>query len=157
MLKKNFRRYFSTSLPKKRLTNLERAQFSLPQDLKEILVGLFLGDLSAQKRSSKGNTNLHFEQGYLHKDYISHLYDIFKSYCNSEPKTSNRLPDKRTGAVYTRIQFVTVSLPCFNEFYACFYPGGKKKVPLNIGQLLTPAIAPRGGRFPRALLRFHYK
>jgi hypothetical protein len=91
----------------------------------------------------------HFEQGYLHKDYIYHLYDIFKSYCNSEPKTSNRLADKRTGAIYTRIQFVTVSLPCFNEFYACFYPGGKKKVPLNIGELLTPSIAPpRGGRLP---------
>jgi len=138
MFKKKFCRYFSTSLPKKRLTNLERAQISLPQDLKEILVGLFLGDLCAQKRSSKGNTNLHFEQGYLHKDYIYHLYDIFKSYCNSEPKASNRLPDKRTGVVYTRIQFITLCLPCFNELYACFYPNGKKKVPLNIGELLMP-------------------
>lgn len=138
--RKNFCKYFSTSLPKpqKRLTNLERAQFSLPQDLKEILVGLFLGDLSAQKRSSKGNTNLHFEQGYLHKEYIYHLYDIFKSYCNSGPKASNRLADKRTGVVYTRIRFVTLCLPCFNELYACFYPEGKKKVALSIGELLTP-------------------
>ncbi len=32
--------------PQKRLTNIERAQFSLPQNLKDILVGLLLGDLT---------------------------------------------------------------------------------------------------------------
>jgi hypothetical protein len=63
----------------KRLTKLERANFVLSDELKFILVGLLLGDLCAQKRSIKGNTNLHFEQGYLHKDYIYHLYDILKT------------------------------------------------------------------------------
>lgn len=84
-------------------------------DLRDALVGLLLGDLCAQKRSVKGNTNLHFEQGFIHKDYIFHLYDLFKDYCSSEPKITDRQPDKRTGKVYTRIQFVTNSLPCFNE------------------------------------------
>ena len=47
----------------KRLTKLERAQFEVTVNLREILVGLLLGDLCAQKLSANGNTNLHFEQG----------------------------------------------------------------------------------------------
>jgi len=54
------------------------------------------------------------------------------------PKIDNRLPDKRTGNVYTRVRFNTYSLPCFQELYNLFYPSGKKIVPLNIGELLTP-------------------
>lgn len=107
-------------------------------NLRDVLVGLLLGDLCAQKRSVNGNTNLHFEQGFLHKDYIFHLYCLFKDYCSSDPKITDRQPDKRTGKVYTRIQFVTYSLPCFNEIYLLFYPYGKKLVPSNIGEYLTP-------------------
>jgi hypothetical protein len=127
-----------SSSQKKRLTKLERAQFSIPMNLRDVLVGLLLGDLCAQKRSVNGNTNLHFEQGFLHKDYIFHLYCLFKDYCSSDPKITDRQPDKRTGKVYTRIQFVTYSLPCFNEIYLLFYPYGKKLVPSNIGEYLTP-------------------
>lgn len=122
----------------RRLTKLERSQFSLPSDLRDILIGLFLGDICAQKRSVKCNTLLRFEQGLVHKEYIDHLYDLFKSYCQSVPKTSRRLPDKKTGNVYTRIQFLTYSLPCFTEFYNLFYVEGKKVVPVNIFDLLTP-------------------
>ena len=109
---------------KKRLTKLERAEFNVPMSLRDVLVGLLLGDLCAQKRSVKGNTNLHFEQGFVNKDYLYHLYDIFKEYCSSEPKISDRLPDKRTGKVYTRVQFVTYSLPCFNVIYELFLLSG---------------------------------
>ena len=112
----------------KRLTNAERNQFYLNKELKEILIGLFVffrrGDLCAllkNKRTIKGNTNFHFEQGTVHKDYINHLYSLFSSFCLSEPKLSQRIPDKRTGKIYSRIQFVTLSLPCFNEFYFLFY------------------------------------
>ena len=107
------------------------------KELKEILIGLFLGDLCARKRTIKGNTNLHFEQGIVHKDYINHLYSLFSSFCLSEPKLSQRLPDKRTGKIYSRIQFVILSLPCLYEFYF-FYPNKKKIVPLNIIELFTP-------------------
>jgi len=103
-----------------RLTKLEQSQFSLSEDLKSILVGLLLGDLCAQKRTIKGNTCLHFEQGLVHKDYIYHLYELFEPYCRSVPKITNRLPDKRTGKIYSRVQFNTYSLPCFNEFYNLF-------------------------------------
>jgi hypothetical protein len=79
------------------LTRAERLQFSLSQDLKEILVGLLLGDLYSQKRTKTGNAIFRFEQGIVNKEYIFDLYESFKNYCPSAPKISNRLPDIRTG------------------------------------------------------------
>nr|QVG61568.1 hypothetical protein [Rhizoctonia sp.] len=131
---------FSSLIPikSKRLTNLERSQYTLSDELKQILVGLLLGDLCSQKQSNSLNPRLIFSQGLVHKDYIFHLYELFKGYCSVAPKISDRLPDKRTGKIYTRVQFLTYSLPCFNELYNLFYPEGVKVVPSNIFELLTP-------------------
>ncbi|CCO27487.1 LAGLIDADG homing endonuclease (mitochondrion) [Rhizoctonia solani AG-1 IB] len=120
----------------KRLTNLEKSQFTLSDELKEILVGLILGDLHIFKNPT--NVRLMFKQGICNKDYLMHLYEIFSAYCSSEPNFTNAAPDKRTGVVYTGIYFNTYSLPCFNEFYNLFYKGGVKIVPSNIFELLTP-------------------
>jgi hypothetical protein len=72
------------------------------------------------------------------KDYIYHLYELFEPYCRSVPKITNRLPDKRTGKVYSSVRFNTYSLPCFNEFYNLFYLEGKKIIPKNMWDLMTP-------------------
>ena len=127
--------------PSRRLTQAEREKFTLAAELKEITVGLMLGDLYTRKRSSTGNVSLDFEQGTIHKDYLEHLYKLYKRYCLSalriKTKISNRL-DKRTGKVHSSIRFSTYSLPCFNELYDLFYQNGLKIVPLNIADLLTP-------------------
>jgi hypothetical protein len=91
-----------------------------------------------RKRKASVNARLQFEQSILHEDYLLHLYDLFKTYCSSLPKTTNRPPHKVTRKIYTRVTFNTFSLPCFNELYDLFYPNGQKVVPLNIGELLTP-------------------
>lgn len=120
------------------LTKEERLLFSLSSDIKNILVGLLLGDLHARKQKRSVNAALCFEQGLLHKDYLEHLFELFSDYCISEPKITNRLPDIRTGKIYTRVTFSTRSLPCFNELYDLFYTEGKKVIPKNIYDLLTP-------------------
>ena len=120
----------------RRLTNLEKSEFSLSEPLKEILVGSLLGDLHAEKQSV--NVRLKFAQGILHADYILQLYKLFQNFCPETPKIENSKPHRRTGKVYSSIYFRTYSLPCFNELYELFYPEGKKIVPLNIGDLLTP-------------------
>lgn len=127
------------NLPKKRLTQLERQQFKLKESLKEVLFGNLLGDLYIQKDKLVPNRNprLRFTQSVEHKDYIFHLFELLESYCGSEPRIIDQLPDKRTGKVSTTIYFITYSLPCFNELYELFYPEGKKIVPSNIGSLLT--------------------
>jgi len=146
----------------RRLTDKERSQFILQDELKQILVGLIMGDLYIQKKTIQKKTikngapfeewaleslekpyyifnpYLKFAQGTVHQNYLFHLYDLFKSYCRSEPKITTDLPHKRTGKIYTKVRFITRSLPCFNELYELFYPEGKKIIPLNIGDLLTP-------------------
>ena len=52
--------------------------------------------------------------------------------------TSKSVPDKRTGTVYTRVVFYTYCLPCLTELYHLFYIAGKKRIPSNIAELLTP-------------------
>jgi hypothetical protein len=120
------------------LTSLERTNFTLTDQLKQILVGLLLGDLYAQKRGKMGNTVFRFEQGTVHEDYINYLYELFKSYCPSTPKINSRKPNKITMKIYSRIYFLTYTLPCFNDLYLLFYPAGKKVIPANIAELLTP-------------------
>jgi len=100
-----------------------------------------LADLYLQKQKSAVNPAVHFDQGLVHKDYLNHLYELFRVYCSVvlriKTKISNRSPDKRTGKKYSRIRFHTYSLPCFVEFFNLFYSEGKKIVPANIGDLLT--------------------
>jgi hypothetical protein len=68
----------------------------LSTDLKEIINGLMLGDLFAEKRNPNSNTRLQFKQSRKNKVYIDYLYDIFKEYCNSKPKETSSV-DKRPG------------------------------------------------------------
>ena len=125
----------ATANSTKRLTNTERNSFSVSPDLQDIVIGLILGDLYISRRYD--NAKLEFEQGLVNKDYIFHLYDLFKDYSNSEPKISDRKPNFRTNKIYTRVRFQTKSLPCFNEYHNLFYVNRIKKIPLNIGELLT--------------------
>lgn len=120
------------------LTKSQRLEFVLPENLKSILIGLTLGDLYVQKQKRAANVRLCFEQGTIHEDYLLHLYELFKTFCMQAPKVHTRLPDKRTGKIYSRILFQTYSLPCFSEVFNLFYPEGKKTIPKNIGDLLEP-------------------
>jgi len=121
----------------RKLTKLERESFSVSEVLQQIIVGLLLGDLNAQKQTPNSNVRLRFEQGFVHKDYIFYLYEKFSHYCLAGPKIANRLPDKRTGEIYTRITFHTFALPCFNKIYNLFYLDGKKIIPSNINELFS--------------------
>lgn len=125
--------------PSSYLTKEERAAFSVRKELKDIIVGLLLGDLFIFKQKSALNVSLCFSQGLVHKEYLEHLYDLFKSYCLSAPKITDQLPHKITGKVYSCIRFQTRALPCFNYYYDLFYLEGKKVVPSNIADLLTEA------------------
>jgi hypothetical protein len=124
--------------PRRWLTKAEKEQFVLTQDLKSILVGLYLGDLHARKLKGSVNPRLEFEQGTIHEDYLLHLYELFKDFCPSSPQIRNLLPHPKTGKVYSTIRFNTRALPCFKEFYDLFYPRGVKIIPANIGELFTP-------------------
>lgn len=105
----------------------------------EILIGLMLGDLTAERRNINSNTRLHFKQSLKNKDYIDHLYEIFKDFCGSLPKTMSKF-DSRPNKMktYEAIKFQTLSLPCFNIYRDIFYDlNGIKFIPQNLEELLT--------------------
>ena len=49
----------------------------LSTELEEIIIGLMLGDLFAEKRNPNSNTRLQFKQSNKNKVYIDHLYSLF--------------------------------------------------------------------------------
>jgi hypothetical protein len=65
---------------------------TLNNELEEIIIGLLLGDLFAEKRKPTSNN---FKQSNKNKAYIDHLYSLFKEYCNSEPKTTELLEKRQ--------------------------------------------------------------
>jgi len=111
----------------------------LTSDLEEIIIGLMLGDLFAEKIKPNSNTRLQFKQSKKNKIYIDHLYSLFKEYCNSEPKITTSI-EKRPNRkkLNISIKFWTLSLPCFNKFRSLFYDNsGKKIIPFNLEEFIT--------------------
>lgn len=93
--------------------------------------------MSLEKATNNSNIRLRFDQGIIHSDYLYFLYELFKDYTLSPPKSTNRKPDKRTGKIYNSLIFKTRMLPCFNYLWDLFYPDRKKIIPSNIKDLLT--------------------
>jgi hypothetical protein len=110
-------------MKKNYLTQKERSNFILFPQLEEILVGLILGDLCLSKRSELTlSVRALFKQGIIHKDYLMHLYELFKTFGSQVPITTNLPIDKRTGKIYSAVSFNTYSLPCFYKLYFSFCP-----------------------------------
>jgi hypothetical protein len=112
-------------LTRRRLTNLEKEQLVLTDKLKQILIGIILGDGYGQKQGV--NTRFKFEQGIIPKEYLMHLYSLFSDYCGKAPIIKNRPPNKITGKISSSICFNTLSLPCFVELGNLFYPAGSRQ------------------------------
>lgn len=126
----------------KRLSSAERANISIPEETKEVLVGILLGDAHIVQRSSTSNSRLVYSQT-AHKEYFNHVFNIFMPFCvNGYTPQSGIIRDKRTNNTYSFLSFTTMQLPCFNEYRKLFYNLNVKKVPENIIDLLTPLPPP---------------
>jgi hypothetical protein len=63
-----------------------------------------LGDLTADKTSLNGNTRLRFFMSIKNKDYMNHLYNLFKLYIKTSPKIVKRTKvNKLTNLLQTDI------------------------------------------------------
>lgn len=124
----------------KRLSSDERNLIIIPEDIRDILVGILLGDAHIVRRSSTGNSRLVYAQtAVAHKEYFDYVLSFFIAFCVKDYKPQSRIiRDNRTGKIYSAISFTTMQLPCFNVFRELFYLSNKKKVPENIYDLLTP-------------------
>jgi len=122
-----------------RLSKSERANLTLSDPIKEILVGILLGDAHISRRSPTGNSRLLYTQtAVTHKKYFEYVFSFFISFCTKEYVCQRKtVTDKRNGKQYSSTTFTTMHLPCFNVFKEMFYVVNVKKVPSNIYELLT--------------------
>uniref|UniRef100_A0A896Z9L0 LAGLIDADG endonuclease n=1 Tax=Coniophora olivacea TaxID=85977 RepID=A0A896Z9L0_9AGAM len=97
--------------PRKR-TNSDNP-LTLTDYLKQVLIGLTLGDVSLEKATSNSNVRVRFDQSTIHSGYLFFLYELFMLYTLSPTKSTFRKPDKRTGNIYNSLVFKTRMLPCF--------------------------------------------
>lgn len=141
-MKQKSLRDFSANISNKKLSKIQR----------EVLVGLLLGDGSLQSSTSKNNLlNPHAYalvvlQSDTHKEYVFHLYEIFKHFVTTAPRFYEFKDVRNPKKVYKRWYFRTTLQPCFRfygqRFYKSFYKDGKicriKVVPKLICNFLKP-------------------
>lgn len=107
--------------------------------LRQILVGMILGDayLSKQRISA----HIKFEQGYNQKEFVYHLFALFKEYCFAE-QVSERLFFK--GVNKGKIKsywFRTASHQYFTKLHTLFYKNKVKCVNISfLRTILTPRL-----------------
>lgn len=109
------------------------------QEIISIIFGSLLGDAHAEKRGLGLGTRISFYQEDSHVEYLYHLHGLLSKYgyCNkSLPKLSTRLGVK--GKVRKVVRFHTWTYSSFNWIRDVFYINGRKCVPSNISNYLTP-------------------
>ena len=112
-----------------RLSPAERGSIKLPDEAKEVLIGILLGDAHIVRRSPTANSRLVYAQTAIkHKEYFDYVLSFFISFCVNDYKPQSRLVvDNRTKKLYSAISFTTMQLPCFNKYREFFYDINKKK------------------------------
>nr|QCW06889.1 hypothetical protein [Drechslerella brochopaga] len=106
--------------------------YDIPSELKDIIIGLGLGDLYIRRRNK--NTCLCFKQSLKHEEYIMHIYSLFQEYCKMSPRIKDAVLNEKT---HQSIYFDTLTYEAFNYYHELFYKNKTKIVPRNIQELLT--------------------
>lgn len=128
-----------TLLPIIKLTKLQR----------ETLVGLMLGDGHLAPSRQKNNRynpiayRLVILQSDKHKEYVFHLYNIFKQLVKKPPQCYEFYDKRNPGKIYRRWYFSTTLHSCLKFYGNMFYVYNTtslryvKRVPKNICKFLT--------------------
>ena len=90
-----------------------------------------------RKFSAKANTRVVFRQGSIYTEYLLYLYNLYQYFVATLPSISS-ITDKSIDKTRYNLSFTTLALPCFNQLYETFYVNGKKRIPTNIADYLTP-------------------
>ena len=88
---------------------------------REILVGTLLGDAHLRANKKKSKYQYVILQSGAHKEYVFHLYEIFKNYTSTPPKEYTFKDKRFPGKLYTRWSFYTTYQECFRFYVHQFY------------------------------------
>lgn len=122
----------------KRISSKERQDIVLSPFLKECLVGHLLGDGFITKSPGRNtNARFGFSQSGKKIEYFTKVFSNFKVLCT--PDTIPHVKLFTTGDTnLSSLNFWTIRLPCLNAYYELFYGNGKRIVPINIIDILSP-------------------
>ncbi len=110
------------------------------EDVLSVIIGSLLGDGYGNKRSGEG-VRICYRQSIKHKEYLFWLYTFFynRGYTsNLQPRQYRRTIKGVEGKVYYGYEFNTFTFRSFNWIHKMFYNNGRKVVPVNIYEYLTP-------------------
>ena len=103
-----------------RLSPAERGSIKLPDEAKEVLIGILLGDAHIVRRSPTANSRLVYAQTAVkHKEYFDYVLSFFLPFCANDYKPQSRLVRKRDNSpkkTYSAISLTTIQLSCFNDY-----------------------------------------
>ncbi len=113
--------------------NEYKNNLKLTEEQLDVLIGGLLGDLNLRKIGKY--SRLVIEQ--KNKEYLFHLYEVFKNFIRTEPKErlQKRLPTSEWKSTW---YFSTISHSDFEKYYQIFYINIIKIIPLDILNVLTP-------------------
>lgn len=100
---------------------------------REVLVGVILGDAHLECRSA--SVRIKFEQSLKHREYLMHLYDVFRDLVGMKPK---RKMSRRLGKYSEKWCFQSRIVPELSYYYDLFYRDKKKVLDLRMLDTLTP-------------------
>jgi hypothetical protein len=125
--------------------NLQNNKLVLPkleQKQREILIGKLLGDAHLEDLSGKKSYRLLIEHSVKQKEYVDHLYEIFKPIVSTPPREAIHKYTLTCGSEREskNIVFKTVTHPGLRFYGQLFYKDKVKCIPKNIHKLLTPRV-----------------
>ena len=88
---------------------------------RQVLVGTLLGDAHLRANSKKTKYQYVVLQSGHHKEYVFHLYEIFKNYTSKPPKEYTFKDKRFPGKTYTLWYFYTTFQDCFRFYAHQFY------------------------------------
>ncbi|MEW6610937.1 MAG: LAGLIDADG endonuclease [Patescibacteria group bacterium] len=106
-----------------------RSSLSLSDYQKEVVVGTILGDGSLLANAWGKHYRLQISHSADQKELVEWKHKVFRNFTLQEPSYETS---------HQAWKFKTISHPQFTEYHHVFYRGGKKVVPPNITEILTP-------------------
>lgn len=104
-----------------------KKELNLTEFQKQVLVGYLLGDGHIETWRNSQVARLKVEQGLKQEVFVDWLFEIFKDFVRTSPQVGK-----------AKVSFNTLASKQFSFYRKRFYLSGKKVIPDDIKDLLTP-------------------
>lgn len=112
----------------------EKQKLRLNEIQRQVLVGILLGDAHLETQNRGKTYRLKVEQSESHKEYLFHLYEIFREWVITPPQEKIK---RSAQSASVNWWFQTVSHAAFRFYAHQFYREGRKRVPVLIHRFIS--------------------